>query len=67
MKKTMLVSDNGTYTLEAGIKMLETDIFNAKIYLLDNPNAIDADYFHSQILIWESKIELLESEINKRE
>ena len=67
MKKTMLVSDNGTYTLEEGIKMLEMEIFNAKIYLLDYPNAIDVDYFHNQILNWESRIELLKSKINKRE
>jgi len=51
MKKTISVSD---LILKLNCKILE-----AKAYLRDNPNAIDAGYFIEQIPLWEKQIEYL--------
>jgi len=51
MKKTISVFD---LILKLNCKILE-----AKAYLRDNPDAIDAGYFIEQIPLWEKQIEYL--------
>lgn len=47
----------GTISLFHVILDLECLITEAKEYLKENPNAIDAGYFKEQIPIWEKQVE----------
>jgi len=49
MKKKISLSD--------AILILNCKILEAKVYIKENPNAIDIGYFIEQIPIWEKQIE----------